>query len=367
MASHDQIPTDIILDSRLYLPLDEGKDEIRLITLLPPSAGSPLHCKLMTVSLDSYSPEYQEFISKRDSTRTKKQQIIDDWLSWLANFGISDKVAHQKQARFTWGDYAALSYVWGDPKETSRIFINGRETEITKNLEVVLQELSGDPAFVYGYKLWVDAICINQHDLDERGRQVRKMQKIYSNAWSVQAWLGEEKNGSSSAITLVRNLSYMALYAKDEELQARLQRSPGHLGPQGCWLAFSAFMQRPYWKRLWIAQEVVLGGSSVIIRCGSQSIDWPVFYAGIQFLFEYLWTVKDLLLRHEMDACGILTGSRRWRTKSLHLVKLLWDLGQNRERGSDYEKLNLLLGIAGRSCISHTVSSPYSRRIEWIE
>jgi hypothetical protein len=39
-----------------------------------------------------------------------------------------------------------------------------------------------------GFRLWVDALCINQRDLEERGRQLGKMRGVYGSAWCVVAW-----------------------------------------------------------------------------------------------------------------------------------------------------------------------------------
>ncbi|KAH7396120.1 heterokaryon incompatibility protein-domain-containing protein, partial [Pyrenochaeta sp. MPI-SDFR-AT-0127] len=47
--------------------------------------------------------------------------------------------------------------------------------------------------------LWVDAICINQTDNDERSKQVAIMGEIYNRAIKVFAWLGEA-NGQSNCV-----------------------------------------------------------------------------------------------------------------------------------------------------------------------
>lgn len=39
--------------------------------------------------------------------------------------------------------------------------------------------------------LWIDAICINQHDLAEKARQIPLMTRIYSTAARVLVWLGK--------------------------------------------------------------------------------------------------------------------------------------------------------------------------------
>jgi hypothetical protein len=40
--------------------------------------------------------------------------------------------------------------------------------------------------------LWVDAICINQDNQDERSIEVKRMGQIYTLAWRVVVWLGPD-------------------------------------------------------------------------------------------------------------------------------------------------------------------------------
>src|SRR5687768_5449484 len=70
------------------------------------------------------------------------------------------------------GDYAALSYVRGDENDTRRIVVNDQEVSVTANLATALKAFSDQAEFEGSFKLWVDAICINQMDLEERARQV---------------------------------------------------------------------------------------------------------------------------------------------------------------------------------------------------
>jgi hypothetical protein len=71
-------------------------------------------------------------------------------------------------------NYSALSYAWGDlekPKVT--LFVNGHQLEVTENCLFALKELRRESmAQSKTCTIWVDAICINQKDLDERSQQV---------------------------------------------------------------------------------------------------------------------------------------------------------------------------------------------------
>ncbi|XXG96454.1 serine/threonine-protein kinase HAL4/sat4 [Hypoxylon texense] len=91
--------------------------------------------------------------------------------------------------------YAAISYVWGDPRITEDIIVNNERLQVTTNLASALWHLRK-----YGLPkneqtgeiqwLWADAVCINQHHIPEKNHQVSIMGTIYRGASSVLSWLG---------------------------------------------------------------------------------------------------------------------------------------------------------------------------------
>ncbi len=82
----------------------------------------------------------------------------------------------------------AVSYEWGGTAREHEIFCEGKRLLVTSNLHNLLKELrrSGDETF-----FWIDAISINQEDVEEREHQVQLMRNIYRNASHVMLWLGE--------------------------------------------------------------------------------------------------------------------------------------------------------------------------------
>ncbi|KAH8647488.1 heterokaryon incompatibility protein-domain-containing protein, partial [Tricladium varicosporioides] len=100
-------------------------------------------------------------------------------------------------------EYHALSYCWGDPGSTATIIVNGNPTRVTKNLETALWELR----YRQIQTIWVDALCINQNDLVERGLQVPRMGLIYSRAVEVIVWLGGEADDSKKAMACLKQVS----------------------------------------------------------------------------------------------------------------------------------------------------------------
>ncbi|KAF8859326.1 heterokaryon incompatibility, partial [Acephala macrosclerotiorum] len=85
--------------------------------------------------------------------------------------------------------YEALSYVWGESDPPCWILCNGQRKSVTPNLGAALRRLR----YKEKWRLvWIDAICVNQEDLDERSQQVMLMRNIYSPARRVIVWLGED-------------------------------------------------------------------------------------------------------------------------------------------------------------------------------
>lgn len=73
-------------------------------------------------------------------------------------------------------DYLGLSYTWGEPKPTAPIHINGAVVDIRQNLFEFLLEMQRQREDRW---FWIDALCINQGDLDEKTAQVRMMGDVY--------------------------------------------------------------------------------------------------------------------------------------------------------------------------------------------
>ncbi|KAI8165321.1 hypothetical protein K4K50_010510 [Colletotrichum sp. SAR 10_71] len=107
--------------------------------------------------------------------------------------------------------YSALSYVWGSPSEPQQIEINGQPFHVTQNLHDALQQLRRDGVSSW---LWIDAICIQQSDLEEKTHKVGMMRDIFSNAATVYIWLGLGIEETDQAMDLIYKYG-PRLYASD--------------------------------------------------------------------------------------------------------------------------------------------------------
>ncbi|KAN0090416.1 HET domain containing protein [Hyaloscypha variabilis] len=181
------------LSKLTYLPLDHTASSIRLLTLFPsPSSEATIECSLKNASLDTLN--------------------------------------EQKP-------YRALSYVWGDPGVTTPITVNGSQKAVTTNLAAALRHLRALGCVDKPW--WIDAICIDQDDVTEKGHQVRLMGDIYRKADEVIAWLGfEGRNDKLEEITSTLGAA--------NPTQKKLTYDGA---------AIYTILQSNWWTRRWTVQE----------------------------------------------------------------------------------------------------------------
>jgi hypothetical protein len=100
--------------------------------------------------------------------------------------------------------YTALSYQWGKDKRHVPINVDDGNVLVTANGDAALTQLRKTNGVNY---LWIDAICINQDNIDEKGFQVAMMDQVYSKAESVIIWLGEACDDSDGALEWCKQAS----------------------------------------------------------------------------------------------------------------------------------------------------------------
>jgi len=266
----------------LYRQLSAASQEVRLLIILPTQdPSSTICCQLRYVSLDQ-SPEEEPLA------------------------------------------YESLSYCWGDAAVTVPIWLNNIDVLVTTNLEAALRQLRSDGH----HTLWVDALCINQKDLDERARQVGLMKYIYKEAAKVIVWVGLQDDESNRAQDFMeqvgRQPSEMEAFRKDREETVATGRF------HASWKTCGRFFARPYWSRIWIIQEIAVG-AKIFVQCGQRVTPWP----DIRRLLPYY---QDLVDFEEY---------RRMSRNSFHLKTLLQVLYDTRNSSATdpKDKIYALLGL----------------------
>jgi hypothetical protein len=132
----DQAEAEVL---KTYKRLNNG--EIRILQLLPGKTGEDVHCNLFTTKLD-LRPRYE-----------------------------------------------AISYAWGLSHNLLPIVLNAKRCLRRHNLLACLENLRYEHE---NRALWVDALCINQSDVEERNAQIKVMPQVYRSAFKTLIWLGED-------------------------------------------------------------------------------------------------------------------------------------------------------------------------------
>lgn len=302
--------------------------------------------------------------------------------------------------------YGALSYVWGETTDPIGVYIDGFLFEIGRNLHDALTQLrrSGITSW-----LWVDSICIQQSDVEEKTSQVGQMRSIYSQADLVYIWLGlgcDETDKTMGWISRIgpRALSSGALdlgdfptrrsdihdyiaskYAESDERPlgnnskddqaselARfildLLNERGLHGDTNCpeddlAAGIINLMQRDYWHRIWIVQEVSLGTNAMVL-CGAKAVSLDVFDATLSAVSHCITSGIRIVhpdirsfakgLRANFYESVALTTRRHYRRRDqdhnrIHLADILFQHGiaPGRPHYSATDPRDILFGLLG--------------------
>ncbi|KAH6615385.1 heterokaryon incompatibility protein-domain-containing protein [Boeremia exigua] len=153
--------------------------------------------------------------------------------------------------------FSAVMVVFiSDPDINIQIAPGGQALLISENLHKFLQEVQIWAQRGFNQPLWIDAICIDQSCIVERGHQVQRMGTIYSNAQEVFVWLGSQ----GKLVDAFHNWLRMA----------HSRECPAHLRQQWDTVRFN-----PYWQRAWIKQEILLA-KRVTVVLGGLKIEWAI-------------------------------------------------------------------------------------------
>jgi len=178
---------DVMSDLYKYKPLAQGANT-RLLKLKAASGG-PLECELIETLVESH-PESTETLPRRADL-----------------------------------SYEALSYTWDASIGQDYVLCYGRKLLVTKNCEAALRQLR------YSQNdrlLWVDAICIDQNNINERSQQVGIMGDIYKSAIQVIVWLGIGNSDSDLAFKFLSEFKNI-MGKKGMERDHMVLSTMGHL------------------------------------------------------------------------------------------------------------------------------------------
>ena len=242
------------VDAYVYDELDLDAGDIRILKLLRGSGNQPINCE-------------------------------------IASYASTDRPV-----------YRALSYAWGAPGNEFPIILNGKAFKTRPNLYNFLKQKRYPDKDL---SLWIDAVCINQNDVAERNYMVSIMDRIFSEAELVYAWIGEDDMEARAAFEFL-NRAFSLLPQSDEDKPREFTDQLLRDGTEEAnWDAVLQLCQRPYCYRLWVIQEVILA-KSVLVCCGALEMDLDRLHDFGEGLRSAIRNCHDENIKYPTSASAII-------------------------------------------------------------
>ena len=226
-------------------PLEDPCGDIRVLGLLPGSFESPIEC---TVATQSLAPA-----TKHDQNPA----------------------------------YEALSYAWDQeqPTDNIKIYMDGQYQGmmyITPNLSAALRQLRGNRSVRF---LWIDDICIDHANTQEKNRQVALMTNIYRRAEHVCIWLGQSNDDSDKALQFIGDAGHLIATS------AWKQDEPD-------WRALYYFISRPWFRQRWTIQAIALARRATLF-CDDRTIGWHELANALSIVQEIMTEFRNDKANHK--------------------------------------------------------------------
>ncbi|RFU29625.1 hypothetical protein B7463_g6715, partial [Scytalidium lignicola] len=240
--------------------------------------------------------------------------------------------------------YTAISYAWGDAVVSESLWLNRNQiVPLTSAAAHILRYASRE------LPIWIDSICINQEDDEEKAWMIPYMARIYRDAKDVCVWLGEWSERINLAFLLIRDIAHghvinkeilMAVGTLGRDGKAKsdfeAQWSEERQGSVQAWGGLAELLNRPWFTRAWIIQEIALG-QEVTVTCGNGMIKWDEMDAAADSILNSQSMQERLLsATPESDVATVLPAAlgtisdlsciarnaktRHWRTLQQNLL-----------------------------------------------
>ncbi|KAF2970372.1 hypothetical protein GQX73_g3194 [Xylaria multiplex] len=211
------------------------------------------------------------------------------------------------------------------------LILNGEKFEVSERVYDILHDRASCLMTRY---IWIDSICINQGDEEEKSSQVQLMRKIYSSSYHTIIWLGYAPD-ANDAIGLLAHLHRRMNFDDPVERASRPLTELNIEHPN--WPALFRLIKHDYWFRCWVIQEIAVS-KNVIISYGGELITWDYFSSFVQLLFNTdpntVWHISKIYRRNfgpapvdagrQIVSLGLIRESLKGK-KSISLFQLLID------------------------------------------
>jgi hypothetical protein len=238
--------------------------------------------------------------------------------------------------------YDAISYVWGSVPASVTAKCNGRPLVVTSTALEMLHYLHRYQTNTTARKIWIDAICINQEDEEEKATQIPLMREIYSRARAVVVWMGLPTPETDAFFTefqetRVKLKTWKAKYEADPECPDPDMEERPHNG-DAFWGGLSQLLGNEWFRRLWTYQEIILPTSARIL-CGDLLMNFDElsnFFNDGCFDSLYFWYTSRIAFGTNdtpaLNTCYSIKFYRDRGAKEIHAHNLGRELYDLRER-----------------------------------
>lgn len=262
-------------------------------------------------------------------------------------------------------DYETISYVWGDATQRASLLVDGKVLEVHATAEKAIRRVRQASSHRV---IWIDGVCINQADLDERNQQVAIMGDVYSSTKRNIVWLGDSDNSTPAAMGLIDLFWRDLLLATDgltrfREVTSKIESRRYSDENEHCAYELKplvAFFSNTWFERLWCVQEVALAPTNTLF-CGRFEVSllralrvavwcWhkicfltSLLKPAENFSFSFDFK-KQKLLADLIDTGSGELGWRRvsgWKPPLFHMLE--FSMGYNVTKASD--RVFALLGL----------------------
>jgi len=176
-------------------------------------------------------------------------------------------------------DWEAVSYRWDTSGQQKPIFLNGSTVLVAQNLQKMLGDLRLENE---QRRLWIDAICIDQMNENEKSAQVPMMRLIYERARRVIIWL-DCSDRENEAIAVYKAAEFIA-HREGQELITSSENSlrplrtvfRQHVADIEWNTPFHKVLKLHWFQRIWVVQEAVLA-KHLIVNLSRLKLEWDVF------------------------------------------------------------------------------------------
>ncbi|KAI1820363.1 hypothetical protein F4861DRAFT_523269 [Xylaria intraflava] len=206
--------------------------------------------------------------------------------------------------------FTAVSHRWqatDAADDTKSVLVNGASVPVSTGLFEVLRHIQREMEPVV---VWIDALCINHADEDEREKsvQVSQLAQIFAVAEKTFIWLGPAADRSDEAMKVLRRLAeeqltlsaYVAGWTPQLGLQLAQRILPSRFVPSGPATSsqeplelqqeleslrepLKALMERAYWMDLWSLVELCLSQRGIVV-CGHHGLTLDHFNSAARAL-----------------------------------------------------------------------------------